>query len=180
MQNDGSLEKMLKQSSLGDKDAFRAVFEHTQKELFAFIRSRTAAREDAFDLIQETLVDLWMALKNGNFTYSSDSEFRGFLYTIARKKIARYYRFRRVTISLENLDDILLDESDNYEPGEKTLLMEALNKLNKEDQEVVRLKHFSGLSFKEIAELLKREESAVRVRHHRALGKLREILGYEK
>jgi RNA polymerase sigma-70 factor (ECF subfamily) len=156
---------------------FQTLFEKSKDDVFRLIRARVGTREDSVDILQDVYVDLWIALKKGSFVYRSDPELLGFLYLIARRKVARFYRFRKVTISL---DDIDLGEENKTEAGETALLLQGIKKLNNLDQEVVRLRYFSGLSFKEIADLLDKGESAIKTRHHRAIMKLKEILGYEK
>lgn len=176
MSTDKSLEWMLLESSKGNTSAFRLLYEEVRDDIFRFIRYRVGTREDALDILQDTFLDLWVALQKKRFAYVSDAEFRGFLYTILKRRVARFYRFRKITTSLDDLD-VDLTETDQ---GEVSHIIRSLEILNPEDQEVVRLRYFEGLSFGEIAGLLDREESAVKVRHHRALAKLRQILDHEK
>ncbi|MDO8565484.1 MAG: RNA polymerase sigma factor [bacterium] len=178
MENGQSIEWMLRESAAGNDEAFRALFDEVYDDLFRFIRARVSTREDALDTLQEVFVDLWQALRSQSFIYGSELEFRSFLYTIARRKVARLYRFRKPTVSLEDMENLALSEPDS-EPGEIAVLMEAVGKLNNEDGEVIRLRYFSGLPFSQIADLLNRGESAIKVRHHRAIEKLKNMLGYE-
>ncbi len=177
MNTDQSLEWMLLESSKGSRNAFRFLYEATKDDVFRFIRYRVGSREDALDILQEAFADLWVALEKKRFAYATDAEFRSFLYTILKRRIARFYRFRRLTLSLEDIDNP--DEPREVDQGEVSHIIRSLETLSPEDQEVVRLHYFEGLGFKEIARLLQRQESAVKVRHHRALQKLREILDYD-
>lgn len=180
MEQRQSTEILIRESVLGNVAAFQALYDRFSDELFRFIRVRTSTKDDAQDILQEVFVDLWRAFDKGRFIYSSDGEFMGFLFTIARRKLAKLYRFRQVTISFDEIGDTPQTDAGESQAGELILLFQALRKLNREDQELVRLRYFSSLSFPEIARLLNRSESAVKMRHHRALAKLKELLGYAK
>lgn len=175
MNTDKSLEWMLLESSKGNTSAFRLLYEVVKDDAFRFTRYRVGSRDDALDILQETFIDLWEALKKKRFAYVSDPEFRGFLYTILKRRIARYYRFRKTALSLDDLE-IDPEEADHSEASH---ILRSLERLNPEDQEVMRLRYFEGQSFGEIASLLNKEENAIKVRHHRALEKLRQILDYD-
>ena len=56
-------------------------------------------------------------------------------------------------------------------------LRAAMERLGDADREVVELRHHAGMGFKEIAALLGQPLGTVLARHHRALGKLREMMG---
>ena len=154
---------------------FRLIYEDTKTPIFHLIRTRVGSREDALDIFQDVYVDLWEALGKGRFAYRSDPELLGFLYLIAKRRIAKFYRFRHFTVSLDDIEPAVEVES-----GERGEIVLALRKLGEADREVLNLRYFSGLSFKEIAVLLNKDESAIKVRHHRAMKKLKEILGYEQ
>lgn len=156
---------------------FRLIYERTKNDLFRLIRVRVGQREDALDILQDAYLEFFKALRQGSFAYRSDPETLGFLYIIAKRRIARFYRFRKVTLSLEDYDP---ESEDNAGRENIALLLDALRKLSDSDQEVVRLHYFSGLSFREIAALLNKEEGAIKIRHHRAITKLKTILGYDK
>ena len=55
-------------------------------------------------------------------------------------------------------------------------LTAALSQLNSEDREIVDLRHFGGMSFKELAAYFEEPLGTLLARHHRALRKLRGIL----
>ena len=67
-------------------------------------------------------------------------------------------------------------------PGSEELraLEEALGRLSESDRRIVHLRHFTGLSFARIAEILGEPLGTVLARQHRALKKLRQYLGAEQ
>lgn len=180
METNQSLKWMVEECATGNTRAFRLLFDQTREDLFRFIRYRVSTREDALDALQECYTDFWQAIKKGSFTYVSDAELRGFLYLIARRRVAKLYRIYRPKISLDDLMDPPDETLDPIAREEAGAAVSALQKLTQADREVVELHYFEGLSFVEIACLLEQGESAVRVRHHRAMDKMRKLLGYEK
>ena len=59
-------------------------------------------------------------------------------------------------------------------------LQDALARLSEADRQVIHLRHFTGLSFAAIAEILGEPLGTVLARQHRALKKLRQHLGGEE
>ena len=65
---------------------------------------------------------------------------------------------------------------ENLSVMDREILQTLLEKLSLRDREVVDLRYFAGLPFAEIANMLGDNESAVKVRHHRAIRKLQSFL----
>jgi RNA polymerase sigma-70 factor, ECF subfamily len=161
------LEKLVDEAKAGNVEAYRALYERVNDQVFLFVRTRSASRDDALDITQEVFIDLWKGLRK--FRYENDAKFWSFLYTLARRKAARFYRFRRITISLEDLEDVAQEE---FPPQEKLFFENALAKLRGRDREVVLLHYRAGLPFRDIASILGASEESVKVRHHRVIRKL--------
>ena len=56
------------------------------------------------------------------------------------------------------------------------MLQQALNRLPPADREIILLRHFGGLSFKELAKMLDCPIGTALARVHRGLAKLRQIM----
>jgi RNA polymerase sigma factor (sigma-70 family) len=91
--------------------------------------------------------------------------------------LARFYEERKKVLANERTD-IDLDTVAARTEGHDTRLdvVTALDTLDEHTREIVVLHHFSGYSFVEIAPIMRMTESAVRVRHHRALKSLHDTL----
>jgi len=164
-----NLQSLVEEARNGSTDAFREIFNQFTDRLYGYALSRTASKEDALDAVQDTFVDLWGGL--GKFEYRSDEEFGGFVFKILKRKISKGHRLRRGDISLEDLG---ANEGYEIEVEDYRFVMENVNSLSPKYGEVVRLRYWSGLSFPEIASVLNIEEGTAKVRHHRAIAKLRE------
>lgn len=173
--NSATLEVLIEHSREGDANAFREIFEHLNDRLFRYALAHTKSRDDALDIVQDTFIDLWKAIET--FSYRSDEEFYGFVFLILKRKIAHHHRKAIFRISLP-LDEARLSNEESYEMEYEDYrhLFHAMEKLAEEYQELLRLRYWAGMSFNEIALVLNTNENNAKVRHHRALQKLKDYL----
>ncbi len=164
LQLDNNIEKLVQSCIQGDVESYHKLYNALHRQLFGFIVSRTNNREDAKDILQDVFIDLWRALPK--FSYKSDKQFYSFVYTIIKRKLARYYNSNIDTVEFD--DDYI---SENYESvnNDTILLLRLVRKLKPKYREVLELRYWSDLTFADIAKLLNTKETTVKVRHHRAL-----------
>ena len=170
-QSELSLEKLIVTSKAGDIHAFHELYERLSQPVFGFVVARTNSRDDAKDILQDTFIDIWRALPK--FSYSSDKELYSFVYTIAKRKLARYYKSQDKTIQYTEQH-----VKENYESmdAESMSFLPIIQKLKPKYREVLELRYWSQLPFADIAKFLKTQETTVKVRHHRALAKLKTLI----
>jgi len=163
-----------------DPEAFTALYDIYIKKIYRFIYFKVSNHEEAEDISSEVFLQAWNYINEGNKVES----FSGLLYRVARNKIVDVYRIRakEKNQSIDNLGDYeLRDDTDlNEEVANKTEIKKILNSLHKlkqEYQEVITLKYIDELSTAEIGEITGKGKVAVRVTLHRALKKLKQIIG---
>lgn len=157
----------------GDTESFRKLYEHLVDRIFAYLRSRSNTKEQATDLTQEVFTELWQALPR--FTYHSREQFYAFVFIIAKRKLIKLYEQNgRAPVLLD--EETMSPVTDDTPRESHDMLMRALSILDPQTREIITLHHWSRYTFGEIAELVNMTESAVRVRHHRALKTLHEHL----
>ncbi len=150
---------------------FRAVYDLLVERIYGYIKARVNSNDEALDLTQEVFIDIYQALPN--FKYQSDEAFYSFIYTICKRKLAKHYQKTKLApATSEELDEYAGPPLKTDDPD----LFAALSQLGEMDQEIISLHHWSRYTFGEIAEALNMTESAIRVRHHRSLKTLAEIL----
>ena len=162
------VQKYIEKARRGDEDAFQAIFEVLSGEIFSYALSHTKTREDALDIVQETFIELWKAFPK--FSYSSHHEFYGFVYIILKRRLYRYYKRAVTTVELE---DHHISETHEIEVEDYRYLHELLLKLPERYQELFRLRYWSSLSFREIADRMNIKETTAKVWHHRAVKEIR-------
>jgi RNA polymerase sigma-70 factor (ECF subfamily) len=167
MTTEQTLKNLVESCQLDPKRHFQDIYNTLIDKVYSYIRTRTSNQEDALDLTQEVFIDLYQSLSK--FIYKSDGEFYSFIYTISKRKLAKYYGKRKEEVyPLEEILDSIAEENSTKDPD----LNSALEKLDPETREIIILHHWSRYTFKEIADMLSLTESAARVRHHRALDTL--------
>jgi RNA polymerase sigma factor (sigma-70 family) len=133
---------------------------------------------DAEDLTGSWITDI--ALKVDRYREIEGAGFTAWVFTLVRHALVDWQRSRKAT--LPYIDDIetenLFDEADP-EPNVEVIVSvrEALARLREVDQTILDLR-YSGVehSFVEIGKRLAVQPNTVRVRHHRALEKMKSLL----
>lgn len=168
------IENLVILSSQGDKTAFHGLYDSLNDTLFKYIVSRTKDRDEATDLLQDVFIDLWRGLQK--FSYSSENQFYGFVFTITKRKLSKHYKAGRTTIELDENTPGQNYEMDVEKIDDVRIMTEAINKLREKNRIVIELRYWSELTFSEIGTILNCKETTVKVRHHRALKTLEELM----
>jgi RNA polymerase sigma factor (sigma-70 family) len=163
---------LIEQCAKRDTESSKKLYEMLVDKVYTYVRSRTKTHEDATDITQETFIDLFRALPS--FTYHSRAQFYAYVFVITKRKLARYY-----THAKRDGNEPMVFDEEHMAPSDEDVshdmkrdILRALATLEEHTREIVILHHWSRYTFGEIAELLGMNESAVRVRHHRALATL--------
>jgi len=109
---------------------------------------------------------------------SKKSSFSSWLYRIAVNEINQYYRERKREQKMnEKLlwNDVDSDSNENWDEEFK-LIDEKLKEFPEEQQNLIILRFYEKLRYKEIAEIYKKKEVTVKVQIHRILKKLKSNL----
>jgi RNA polymerase sigma-70 factor, ECF subfamily len=166
-----NLKTLVLLSSDGDASSFQQLYEQLSDRLFKFVLSRCSSREDALDITQDIFIDIWKALPK--FKYSTDAEFYSFIFTIARRKLSKYYRFKKQVVEF---DEKYIKENYEFQPEDAWLFEKVIPQLKEKYRQVLQLRYWSDFSFAQIADSLDQKESTVKVQHHRAIKQLSEIM----
>jgi RNA polymerase sigma-70 factor (ECF subfamily) len=158
----------------GHVDEFGVLFQRHHDRLFAFFYRMTGDAAASEDLTQEVFVRM---LKYRN-SFGADSDFRGWMYQIARNTRADYFRKRYAESALgEQLrPEHQSPHGNELEKDEQlSLLQRAMLALSEDKRELLILARYEEMKYEAIAALLGIEEGAVKVRVHRAIRELRSI-----
>lgn len=154
---------MLVQVYMEGKDsAFDELLARNQQQLFDFILALTRDKDKADDLFQETFIRAIVKMKDGQ--YFNQGKFLYWLMRIARNLLIDDVRKQKKGQAVNISDDELLTVIDcghPYKSREDMLVAEELNGhmrqlmdlLPDEQREVVLMRYYQGLQFKDIAEI---------------------------
>ena len=161
----------------GDQAAFAELYQACADRLHHYLTVRLGSRQDAEDVLQETFVRL--ARNRGKL--QSVGNLAAYVFTIARNESNRLAE-RRKRDPAESTDvaaDLLFDEasSDDLSRRETAeLVAGALRNLSPNEREVIELKTYAGLTFREIAGVTGSPQGTVATRYRVGLEHLRRAL----
>jgi RNA polymerase sigma factor (sigma-70 family) len=158
----------------GQLEEFGVLFKRHHDALFAFFYRMTADPAASEDLAQEVFVRM---LKYRS-TFGEESDFRGWMYQIARNARADHFRKRQteLLVSQESRGDRAVHPPPQLEKQEQiSMLHQALLALPEDKREILILARYEEMKYETIAAALQIEVGAVKVRVHRALRELRAL-----
>lgn len=170
-----ALNKLIKRAQKGDKDSYGQIYNLFLKQVFRYLYFSVRNFELAQDLTQVTFFKAWRALPNFSISRAS---FRTYLFTIARNLAIDEVR-KKKEIPLEFISEYPSNEDPEenfYKEEIKQLVHQALDRLEKDEKELVILRFFEEFEYGEIAKTLGKKEGAIRVSLHRILKKLNQII----
>lgn len=165
--------ELIVQAQSGQSDAFGKLYDAYVKKIYNFIYYKTWHQESAEDITSQTFFKALNAIKKFN---PEKGSFSSWLYQIARNNISDHFRALKPTTNIEDAWDIsdktdILADTDTKLKLDK--LREGLSILTNEQREIVILRLWEGLSHKEIAEIMQKNESTVKVAYSRAVAHIR-------
>jgi RNA polymerase sigma-70 factor (ECF subfamily) len=150
----------------GDAAAHRALLSALVPLLHSFFRRRLhGVEEDVEDLVQETLI----SVHTRRTSYDRTRPFTAWLYAVARYRMIDHYRRRKLSIPIEDVDDILLAEGFDEALSARMDVDNLLNALSPKQARAIRDTHIEGKSIAEAAVGAGIGESDVKVSVHRGL-----------
>jgi len=162
-----------------DPEAFGKIYDLYADQIFRFIRFKVNTDETAQDITSDVFLKVWQYIQESE---KKIENFNALIYRVARNNVVDYYRKKSREYHLsasDQLENIIEDRENLIEKVDQEIDMEQIEsklKLLKEEyREVIILRYIEELSISEIAEILDKTKSNVRVLIHRALKTLKEI-----
>jgi RNA polymerase sigma factor (sigma-70 family) len=170
-------------ASRSDPSAFRTLYDRWAEQILAYFYRRTTNAEVSADLLAETFAVAWERAPR----YRDRGAPGGaWLYGIARNLLSHYFRHRHVELRAVHrlgLEVPMLDQESAREierlvesEGHAAALEQALTSMSPAEREAVELRVVRELDYAEIAGRLNCTEGAARVRVHRGLERLNQLL----
>lgn len=168
----------ISESGIDDQLCLGHLTVGDKKKLFTYIRRYIRDFALAEDILQDALLKVFHSVKEGK--YSDNGKFLCWVMRIAHNLIIDHFRImkQRNTISTDNYESDLFNlkkyadsniEEDMIKREMHLDVRNMVNRLHNDQKEVVILKYYAGLSFKEIAEI-------TNVSINTALGRMRYAL----
>jgi RNA polymerase sigma-70 factor (ECF subfamily) len=191
-------DRLLRDAARGDQAALRSLLERHRERLRRMVAlrldSRLLARVDASDVVQEALIDA--ARKLADYERDRPLPFYPWLHRLTAERLAVIHRKHRRgarSVGREQYANVWRDDSaqrlvdhlvdSDTTPGHDLVreerrqrVRDALERLTPPDREVLVMRYLEDLTFPEIAAILEVGESAAKMRHLRAIERIRTVL----
>jgi RNA polymerase sigma-70 factor (ECF subfamily) len=154
--------QLVKRYISGDEIALEFIIKKHQHKILAFIISKVYDRDVAEDIFQDTFVKVIKTLKGGK--YNEEGKFLPWVIRIAHNLVIDHFRRNQRMPKFEAKDrefDILEFLSDGARNAESSMIKEQIHSdltkmiqlLPDDQKEVLVMRLYKDLSFKEIAEV---------------------------
>ncbi len=152
--------------------AVTALYRRYLDRVYRYLLARVGSRAEAEDLTSQ----VFLAIIEGLPRYKERGQFAAWLFSIARRKAADYYRHRRPQTVLEEASyrpsPVDEPQAQVLQAEERDRLRKVIAALRDEERELLRLRFAASLSFSEIAAVVNRRESAVKMSLYRLLERI--------
>jgi RNA polymerase sigma-70 factor (ECF subfamily) len=152
---------LIQQYLKGDNESFEILLSKYKQRIYSFIYSKIKDRDIADDVFQDTFIKVIQTLKKGK--YNEEGRFVSWVMRIAHNLIIDHFRrqqrmpmydtydheqdvFYRLSEPSKNIEDMIIDSQI------KSDITALMLELPENQYEVLKMRLFQDMSFKEIAE----------------------------
>jgi RNA polymerase sigma-70 factor (ECF subfamily) len=163
--------EIIEQAKGGDERSMTELFmtykDYVMRSAFIMLRSR----DEAEDVTENVFYKVFTNLQS----FDMERDFHPWLSRIIRNECYTFLKKnrRQITNTDSWLDTIT---SEDTHPETIHLVQSVLEKLSQKEREIIQLRFYQELTFEEIAKVLSTSVGNVKVRIHRAIKKLKEMM----
>jgi len=183
---------LVKSYLKGNEEALQVLIRRHKSKVYSYIRFTVKEKELAEDFFQDTFIKVINTLKQGR--YDEKGKFLPWVMRIAHNLMIDYFRkqknMQKVAAKGKDGEDLdVFDRIDNNELNVeqnmintqiKNDVMRLINRLPEDQREIVILRHYEELSFKEIADMKNISINTALGRMRYALINLRKLMDKHK
>lgn len=189
MSNNLSDKELVMRYQAGDVSCFQILVDRYQNKVYSYIMMLVRDRQLADDLFQDTFLKIIRTIKGG--AYKEEGKFIQFVMRIAHNLIIDYFRKEKrlpmVDPTKEDYDMLANARMKDPSVEERIIteqiyddLRKMINRLPDEQREVLNLRFYSDMSYKEIADVTNVSINTALGRMRYALINLRKIAEEKK
>lgn len=180
---DHQLQQELLQIEAAKKDPrrFGVIYEKYYRQIFLFVYKRIGEDEVTGDVVSQVFMKAMASLEKYEYR---GVPFSAWLYRIASNEVNQHFRNakgdRTVSIEKTQIDRVLgmVDEgtADDHTEHYTKVMLETLTELDAEDVQLIELRFFEDMAFKDVAFIMGITENNAKVRVYRILERLKKKL----
>lgn len=152
------------------KHDFIKLYDESYDDIYRYIYFKTNSKWETDDLVSEIFKRAYEKFDTVTGNY------RAWLFTIARNSVIDYYRKKNKFYTIEEMDDYAdsINVEDNLVKKDMMeYLKKSLKSLPMDEMEIIMLRYFSDLKFKEISEITGKDKDFLKTKSSRIIKKLR-------
>jgi len=179
---------LVKNYMCGDENALACLINRHQSKIYGFIYSKVTDRDIADDIFQDTFIKVIKTLKSNS--YNEEGKFLPWVMRISHNLIVDHFRRNKKMPMFRETEEfsifsIMTDNSPNVENRIITEQVEndlqrLIEELPEDQKEVLQMRIYQDLSFKEIADLTGVSINTALGRMRYALMNLRKVIEKNK
>jgi len=164
--------KLIQRFKNGELEAFEMLVKKYQNTAINIAYSLIGNRADAEDIAQESFIKVYRNINS----FREEAKFSSWLYRIVVNNAYDFLRHKKDTVALDEIGDISSGLKESEDVLTKELIKDALAKIPFEYRSTLTLREIQGLSYEEIAQVLKIGIGTVESRLFRGRTMLKDIL----
>lgn len=170
-------QKHIERCQKGEREAFGKLYDFYVQKIYSFVYYKVFSKETAEDILSDVF---FKAFERINSYDQAKGPFSAWLYTIARNAVIDHYRTVKRSDDIEDYfdlgeDDRTVEALDAKETLSK--VSEYLKTLSPKQREVVTLRVWQELPYKEIALIIGGTEASAKMAFSRAVKDIKEKFG---
>ncbi|MBC8344139.1 MAG: sigma-70 family RNA polymerase sigma factor [Bacteroidetes bacterium] len=163
---------LIRKFQQGDEGAFNQLVIRHQDWVKDFILRSIRHKEDAEDIAQDIFVRMYFGLQNFRF----EAEFTTWAYRVIINQLNNYYRKKKVLSWFSSeLNEEVHHGFEDPEESRKSELITWVRKLPRVQRNVMILRSFQDMTFKQVASTLGITENSAKVSYFKAKNNLKKI-----
>ncbi|MBR1455226.1 MAG: RNA polymerase sigma factor [Lachnospiraceae bacterium] len=175
--------EVIKSVLSGNVDDFEKIVIEYEKVVYNTALKLVKNEADAYDISQDTFIKVYKNLDKFGFK----SSFKTWICVVCTRVALDLLKSRNKYVDFSTDEDLdatfnnIPDTSESaYERVERNetqrVVRDAINKLDKDKQDVIKLRYYSNMSYSEISDYLNIDEGTVKSRLNRAKKELKRLL----
>ena len=172
--HESDVQNLVKRAQNGEAEAFGEIYDAYAKQMYNFLFNKTRHKQTTEDLVHTVFLKAWTNLLS--YHPRASTKFSTWLFQIANFTLIDYWRTRKPTTDLTEVENLTLFSENPILYEEYSYLWKALKQLPLPYQTVLDLRFRQELTVEEAAQIMKKSTIGIRVLQHRALKALKKQL----
>jgi len=162
------------QKSLSDDDpqTLDLIYDAYGDLIFGYINCLVCSRQDAEDCFQ----NLFIRIVNKRHLLKGKENLKAYLMTMARNEVMEFFRKKKRSIDTVDCDETFIVATDDADTLPVEELSRALASLPLKQRDIIFLKVYQQMTFKEISKHIGISENTVASRYRYGLKKMKQLM----